>query len=336
MKLRSGWKRRFGRGVLLFGVAPYLFLVGLFGTMQRLLIYIPSKEESISPEAARLLPGRVRAIELETDDDLTLNGWHFLAEGRTVGGTEPLAAPDPSPSPTERGQGEGGGTEREVVAEGRGLVLYFPGNAGDRRNRNLDCKDLADLGLDVFLFDYRGYGDNPGSPSEERLAADARSVWQYATETRDVAPERIILYGESLGGAVATRLASELCEAGTPPAALVLSATFPSLTDVGAYHYPWLPVRLVLLDRYPSTTRIASVTCPVLQVHGTADTIVPLDLARKLLAATPDRSAGGIAKRFVEVPDVGHNDIGVSNFRDVIEELLAQLTNGNTELDPDH
>ena len=185
MNPRFGWKRRLGRGVLLFGVAPYLFLVGLFGAMQRSLIYIPSKEESIRPEAARLLPGRVHAIALETDDDLKLNGWHFLAEGRKA---ENRAECD------------------RMLAEGRNLVLYFPGNAGNRRNRNLDCKDLADLGLDVFLFDYRGYGDNPGSPSEERLAADARSVWQYATETRDLASERILLYGESLGGAVATEV----------------------------------------------------------------------------------------------------------------------------------
>jgi hypothetical protein len=264
--------------VLFYAGVPYLFLVALFGAMQRSMIYFPSKTGAITPEQARLLPGRVRAIALETDDGLTLNGWHFLAEDRMAAGRESLGS-------------------------------------------------LADMGLDVFLFDYRGYGDNPGSPSEEKLAADARSVWRYATETCRVPPERILLYGESLGGAVATRLAAELCEAGTPPAALVLCATFPSLVDVGAWHYPWLPVRLVLLDRYPSQARIASVTCPVLQVHGTDDDIVPLELARKLFAATPERSADGIAKRFVEVPDVGHNDIGVSNFRAAIGEMLGRIAN---------
>ena len=242
-------------------------------------------------------------------------------------GRESLGPPHVKPSPPGRGQGEGEEAKDVAAVEGRGLVLFFPGNAGDRRNRNLDCSDLADMGLDVFLFDYRGYGDNPGSPSEEKLAADARSVWRFATETCRVPPEQILLYGESLGGAVATRLAAERSEAGTPPAALVLCATFPSLVDVGAWHYPWLPVRLVLLDRYPSQARIASVTCPVLQVHGTDDDIVPLELARKLFAATPERSADGIANRFVEVPDVGHNDIGVSNFRAAIGEMLGRIAN---------
>jgi fermentation-respiration switch protein FrsA (DUF1100 family) len=185
----------------------------------------------------------------------------------------------------------------------------------------------------VFIFDYRGYGENAGSPTEEALSADAQSVWEYATDERKIAPDRFILYGESLGGGVAVRLASELSEAGTPPGALILRSTFTSLVDMGSHHYPWLPVRLVMVDRFPSAERIPAVTCPILQIHGARDTIIPIKFGRRLFETAPEASATGIPKRFVELPKADHNDVifvAEPEMRQAVGEFLESVFGQST------
>jgi fermentation-respiration switch protein FrsA (DUF1100 family) len=213
------------------------------------------------------------------------------------------------------------------LAAGRRLVLYFSGNAANRRYRVEEFGVFIALGTDVFIFDYRGYGDNLGSPSEELLVADARAIWNYTTQERGVQPDRIILYGESLGGAIAVRLAAEACEAETPPGALIVRSTFSSLVDAGAHHYPWLPVRLGLVDRFPSIDYIPQVTCPILQIHGTRDAIMPIALGHRLFEAAPEQSSSGIAKQFVELP-AGHNDVTLvarAPLRSAVREFLERL-----------
>jgi pimeloyl-ACP methyl ester carboxylesterase len=124
------------------------------------------------------------------------------------------------------------------------------------------------------------------------------------------------------------RLAAELCERQTAPAALILRSTFTSLVDVGCYHYPWLPVRLVLTERYPSAERAPAVTCPVLQLHGVNDTIVPLHLGKKLFDAFPSTAASGMAKRFVTLTDADHNDVlwvADDEMRAALSRLFAEL-----------
>ena len=298
------WSRRAGRAVVIYAVVPYLALAVMLGVFQRKLIYLPTTEATLTPADAGLPAGRVHTVDITTDDGLTLHGWHLLPPGRTAGSQQECD---------------------HELAEGRWLVIYFHGNAGNRRRRVKDCTDFTDLGADVFLFDYRGYGDNPGSPSEEKLAADAQTIWKYATEKRHVAPERILIYGESLGGGLATRLASEVSLDGTPPAGLILSSTFSSLVDAASFHYPWFPVSLMLTERYPSIERIRNVTCPILHIHGTRDTIVPIELGRHLFAAAPEKSAAGVKKRFLELPGYGHNDIAKSTFHDAIQTMLDAI-----------
>ena len=301
---RRGWARRLRRAAVLYVAIPYLSVLAMLGLAQRFLIYHPTRASSIRPEEADLPAGQVHTIVATADDGLELRGWHVLADGRTAGSREDC--------------------DRELAA-GRWLVLYFPGNAGNRSHRASNCQDFTCLKADVFLFDYRGYGDNRGSPSESALAADARTVWKYATEQRGVAPERILLFGESLGGAVATRLAAEMCEAGTPPGGLILRATFSSLTDEAAWHYPFFPVRMLLLDRYPAAERMGSVSCPVIQIHGALDDIVPIELGRKLFASVPDCSVTGIGKQFVELPRTGHNDISHTEISNAVAGFLNAI-----------
>jgi pimeloyl-ACP methyl ester carboxylesterase len=266
----------------------YVVIAAVLALFQRRLIYVPSRAERITVEDARLSPGVVHDILVPTEDGLTLHGWHFLPTGRTCR------------------------TDADCDAElqrGRLLVLFFHGNGGDRRGREFDSLIFAGEGADVFVIDYRCYGENPGSPSESGLAIDARALWKYATETRGVPPERIVLYGESLGGGVAIRLCADLCEAGTPPAGLIVRSTFTSLPDAAAHHFPWLPVRLLLFDRFASIERIGAITCPNLHIHGTDDQVVPFALGRRLFEAAPAQSSNGIPKQFVELDGADHNDV---------------------------
>ena len=156
---------------------------------------------------------------------------------------------------------------------------------------------LARLGMSVLLFDYRGYGGNPGTPSEKGLAADARAARAWLAAQPEVDPNRTVYFGESLGAAVAIGLALE-----QPPAALVLRSPFTSLAEVAKAHYPWLPVGRLLIDRYPSIDRIGSLSVPVMIIAGDRDDIVPESLSRKLYDAAHE------PKRFLLVPGTGHND----------------------------
>jgi len=218
-----------------------------------------------------------RDVVLETDDGIRLDAWYFPGRG--------------------------------------GAMLVCNGNAGDRSMRAGLAVAFNRAGFSVLLFDYRGYGGNPGDPSEDGLAADARAAQQWLARQPDVDPRRIAYFGESLGAAVAVGLAVQ-----SPPAALVLRSPFTSLPDVGAVHYPWLPVQRLLLDRYPSIDRIASVSAPVLVIAGDRDDIVPMSLSRRLYDAAAE------PKRFVLVPGAGHNDPELVDGRRVLTEITGFLS----------
>jgi hypothetical protein len=269
----------------------------------RKLTYFPDRADDLSPGTLRLPADRIHAIHVKTDDGLTLNGWHFLAKDHSAD--------------------DRAGCDR-VLAEGRPVVLFFSGNGGHRAYRVPEAGILTRSRADVFLFDYRGYGDNAGTPAEDSLAADAAAVWRYATEERQVAPTRIVLYGESLGGAVAARLAAEVSAAGTPPAGLVLRSTFSSLADVGRHHYPFVPIKMLMVERYDSVGQIAKVTCPILVLHGTRDTIVPYALGRKLFEAAPAASTDGTSKTFVPLSHSDHNDVLESD-TELLQEAVMQF-----------
>jgi fermentation-respiration switch protein FrsA (DUF1100 family) len=234
-------------------------LTGLLWGLQRRLVYFP--DDGPVPAAAAVLPG-ARDVVLETSDGLRLGAW--FVPGRDAG------AP---------------------------AVLVADGNGGHRGLRAPLAAALAARGLAVLLFDYRGYGGNPGSPSEDGLARDVRAARASLLEEAGVPPDRLLYLGESLGAAVVTELATE-----HPPAGLVLRSPFVDLAAVGAEHYPFLPVRALLRDRYPVAERVATIRVPTTVVLGDADSIVPPAQSRAVAAA-----AAGL-HRLVEVPGADHND----------------------------
>lgn len=259
-------------------VLATVFLAALW-LAQRRLIYFPQAPPV--PAAAAIAP-RAEDITYETEDGLELRGWFFPPETPSRGGA----------------------------------VLVFHGNAGSRESRVPLASALALHGLSVLLVDYRGYGGNPGSPTERGLVRDARAARAWLANRSDVDPERIVYFGESLGAAVAVALAAE-----QPPVALVLRSPFTSLVDVARIHYPWLPVGLLLRDRYPAIEQIRGVECPLLVIAGERDLIVPEVLSRQLFDA-----AGWPAKRFVSISGAGHNDPRLAAGGVMIDPIVGFLS----------
>lgn len=256
-------------------VAVLALPLGAAWLMQDRLIYFPTQW---LPPLDALVPGW-EEVTLTTEDDLELGAWYRAPEGE---------AP---------------------------VVIVFNGNAGNRGDRLRLGAALAERGLGVLLTDYRGYGGNPGRPSEAGLALDAGAARRIV---EDLAPGRPVAYfGESLGAAVAVELALEY-----PPDALVLRSPFASLDEVARHHYPFLPVGLLLRDRYPSIERIGAIEVPVLVIAGSADTIVPVEQSRNLFA----RAANPVRLLVLEGAD--HNDAELTDGPEVIGAVAEILGMG--------
>jgi uncharacterized protein len=245
---------------------------------QRRLIYFP--EGDALPSAQSAVDG-ARDVTLRTDDGLALGAWFVpprnLARGLTV--------------------------------------LVANGNGGNRAGRAPLAEGLAELGFGVLLFDYRGYGGNPGSPSEEGLARDVRAAYDHLVTEEGVELRQMIYFGESLGAAVVTELATE-----HPPAGMVLRSPFSSLAAVGQEHYPFLPVGLLLRDDFPVVDRIGEVEIPVSVVYGQEDSVVPPDQSSAVADAAPQ-----LWQR-IAVPGADHNDPELTHGEAVIGAVVRLAT----------
>ena len=253
-------------------VSGWLIVVGALYLFQRSLIYLPDRSR---PDVAWLTGTGFTEIVARTEDGLALTAWFH---------------PPAEPS--------------------RLTVTLFHGNGGHHAYRLSTALPLARAGYGVLLASYRGYAGNPGAPSEEGFAADARA-WMAALSARAIAADRVVLWGESLGGGVVTRFAVE-----TRVAAVILSAPFTSLADRAQELYPFAPARLLVKDRFDNLSRIAEIAAPLFIVHGERDRVVPVEHGRRLFAAARE------PKRAVFIRDADHNDLAGHG---LIDHLFAFL-----------
>jgi fermentation-respiration switch protein FrsA (DUF1100 family) len=244
--------------------SAYALLAAFLFFAQSHLVYFPQTGRDFIATPEQLgLP--YESVTLQTEDGLTLRGWFVPAQ----------AAMDRM-----------GAT---------GTVLFFHGNAGNISHRMDYLSMFHRLGYQTFIFDYRGYGQSDGSPSESGTYIDAQAAWDYLVEERGIPPCSIALFGESLGGAVAAWLAAR-----EDPGLLVLASVFTSLPDMAAKIYPFFPVRLLSRFNYNTLEYLESVACPVFIAHSPQDEIVPFAHGRALYDAAPG------PKEFLEL-EGGHN-----------------------------
>ena len=192
-------------------------------------------------------------------------------------------------------------------------IVYFQGNAGTIADRAGKVRPFLADGHGVLLVGYRGYGGNPGSPTEQGLLQDGRAAVRYVLD-KGVSSDRVVLLGESLGCGIAVKMAVEW-----PVAALILEAPFTSAAAVGQAAYPYLPVKWLIKDRFDSLGAIDRVTSSVLVIHGEQDRVVPVSHGRRLLAAAPSPKEG----RFLAGD--GHNDLSAHGAIDHERAFLRRV-----------
>lgn len=236
----------------------YLGFLAFLYCFQRRMVFVPDRAPPVLGPLAAL---GVREVRLGTKDGLSLRSWYL------------------PPRP------------------GAATIAYFHGNGGHVGNRALRLSRFAREGFGAFFLEYRGYGGNPGRPSEEGLFADGHAAVTFLQE-EGVAEESLVFYGESLGTALAVRLAAE-----RRLAAVILEAPFTRLAAVARQRFPYVPVSLLLRDRFETLSQIALLRAPLLVLHGARDTVVPARLGRALFAAAPE------PKEFWFTDKGGHCDL---------------------------
>lgn len=200
------------------------------------------------------------------------------------------------------------------------VLLFFHGNAGNLSHRADLLIELATrTPASVFVVGYRGYGRSQGRPSEDGLYLDARAAWKHLTEENGVGADRIVIFGKSLGGAVAVDLAMDVAAAG-----LIVESSFTSIAEMAGAHYPFVP-KFMIRTRMDSVGKITGVSCPKLFVHSRDDRVVPYRLGRALYEAAPE------PKRFHEVIGSGHNEtwiVGGDAYFEALSEFVSESSKG--------
>lgn len=256
-------------------VFAVIFYVGFVG-----LLYVVQRGLMYLPDRSRTAPAAAGLPQAEEEVLTTADGEHVIAWHVPPKGERPV-------------------------------VLYFHGNGGALWLRVPRFVALTADGTGLLALSYRGYGGSSGSPSEEGLIADARAAYEFAVAR--YAPERLVLWGESLGTAVAIALAAE-----KPVGKLVLEAPFTSAADIAASVYPFVPVRLLMKDQFRSDERIGRVTAPVLVLHGEQDRVVPIRFGERLFALVQS------PKRFVRLKDGDHEGLDGHGALEEAKKFIAE------------
>ncbi len=202
------------------------------------------------------------------------------------------------------------------IAGSKRAILYSHGNGEDVAANGEFISFLSEsLHASVLIYDYRGYGHSAGSPNEAGCIADGDAAQKWLADRAGIAPRDVILIGRSLGTGVSVALAAQNgCRA------LILENAFPSMVSIAAQHYPWLPVRWIMRNRYDNLDRIKHYNGPLWQSHGCDDTIIPIAAARTLFDASPSKN-----KKWFEYPNCGHNDPRPGVYYDELATFLATL-----------
>ncbi len=262
--------------ILLSAAVGYLLLVVLMYFLQSQMVYHPQKSITYTPNDIGL---SYEDTTFTTEDGISLHGWYIPTDSNIT-------------------------------------VLYFHGNAGNISGRLQTIQLLHNLGLNVFIFDYRGYGKSEGRPSEQGTYKDARAAWKYLVSEKDIENEQIIIMGRSLGGAVASWLAVH-----KQPGATILESTFTSAADLGADLYPWLPVRSIIQYNYNTLEYVKKIESPLFMAHSRDDEIVPYQHGKTLFGAAND------PKTFVELR--GSHGSGFWETGEKYRKALQEFLNNN-------
>ncbi len=266
--------------ILVVAAGAYaLVLLFLFLGQSRLIYYpnLPSRELGPGPDSIGL---GYEAVDILTEDGIRLDAWYV-----------PAGKP-------------------------RGVVLFFHGNAGNISHRLQSLKTFHDLNLSTLIFDYRGYGRSQGKVSEQGTYRDAEAAWRYLTEKRGIPASQIVLFGRSIGAAIAAYLAAR-----EGPAALIIESGFVSIPDLAAGLYPLFPARYLARYGYATGEYLSTVARPVLVIHSRDDEIIPFAQGRSLFDSARE------PKEFLELQG-GHNDAFVTSGRryfDGLDGFLASV-----------
>ncbi|MGI9523019.1 MAG: alpha/beta hydrolase [Hyphomicrobiaceae bacterium] len=245
--------------LVVVGGAYAVFVLFLYWVQAELLYFPNAPSRALGPGPDSIgIP--YETVNLLTEDGASLHAWYV-----------------PAPSP-------------------RGVVLFFHGNAGNISHRLESLKIFHDLNLSTFIVDYRGYGLSDGKTTELGTYRDAEAAWHYLTEKRKVVASRIVIFGRSLGAAIAAHLASR-----RRPAALIVESGFISVPDLASDLFPWIPARLLTRFSYATGNYLRSVSAPVLVIHSRNDEVIPYEHGMSLFAHAPE------PKKFLELHG-GHND----------------------------
>jgi len=260
--------------IVLIVVIVYAGVVAILGIFQSRFIYFPSRPLDATPEDVNL---PYEDVQFESEDGLRLSGWFIPAQ------------------------------------QERGTILFCHGNAGNISHRLDSIAIFHRLGMSTFIFDYRGYGKSEGKPTEKGTYRDAKAAWQFLVEKKQIAPEKIVIFGRSLGGAIGAWLARK-----HRPGALIMESTFTSIRDIASDVYPYLPVRHLTRFDYDAARYVSAVSCPVMIAHSRNDDLIPFAHGERLF------KAAGEPKAFLEMTG-SHNDGFIATGAAYVDGLDAFL-----------
>lgn len=280
---RTNWTRRIACGL---GVVAMLYVAACayMWAMQKQIVFLPSPIFQTTPDRLGMKFEELRIAVGGGTDKAELHGW-WIPSDKTDAAT----------------------------------LFYLHGNYRNIANNLEHTLRLHNLGYNVLLVDYRGFGKSTGKPSEENAYRDAEAAWQYLLKVRNIKPSKAFIYGHSLGGSIAVDLAAHHPEA----AGVITESTFTSMQAMGEIEYGFLPVRLLINQRFDTLEKIKQLKIPLLMIHGTWDKKVPVEMAKQLYAAVPQ------PKSLLLIEGGEHNNsgtIGWVEYRDALSDFVSKYS----------